>query len=76
MRAHRMWIFHHREKLPAYHEKMKKADEELETSELQKIKAKEELREAKGLQEELAVIREDNHFARDFRKALGNRDGR
>jgi hypothetical protein len=71
-----MWLFHRRGKeVPPYHEQMKKADEDLRTSEIQKIVAKEELEEAQSLQRELATIRKDNHFARDFKKALGAKNG-
>jgi hypothetical protein len=66
-----MWLFHHHPKavLPAsFHENMRKAEADQE-------KAKEELSLAKKLAMELAEIREQNHFVKDWRKAIGIKDG-
>ncbi len=65
-----MGIFRPKITLPnAYHKKLLEAD-------AQQQKAKEELVKAKSLAKEVAEIRQDNHFAQDWRKALGIKDGR
>jgi hypothetical protein len=65
-----MGMFRHKVSLPAaYHKKLLEADRQQE-------KAKEELVKAKSLAKEVAEIRQDNHFAQDWRKALGIKDGR
>jgi hypothetical protein len=35
-----------------------------------------ELEEAKTIADHLRIIREDNHFSRDFRKAIGIQNGK
>lgn len=65
-----MGIFSHRVRLPATaHIKKAEADAQLKKSE-------KDLEEAKTLSSDLLNMREDNHFAKDWRKALGVKDGR
>jgi hypothetical protein len=60
-----MGIFSHKVRLPSTAlATRREADEQLE-------KSKRDLEEAKSLTEDLRSIRADNHFARDWRKALG-----
>lgn len=66
-----MWFHHHREPLPSpflIHKKMKEAED-------QQDRAKEELNLAKKIAKEMSEMRETNHFARDWRKAIGGKDG-
>lgn len=65
-----MGIFSHKVRLPSNASVKKvEADAQLE-------KSKKDLEEAKSLTNDLLSIRADNHFARDWRKALGVKDGR
>lgn len=47
---------------------------EIARAKSQQNTANTELEEAKNLAQHLILIREENHFAQDFRKALGLRD--
>jgi len=65
-----MGFFHHKVRLPPNAlMKSREADAQLE-------KSKKDLEEAKSLTQDLLSMRADNHFARDWRKALGVKDGR
>lgn len=60
------------------HRKFALTEEQIKTkleAEKSNTKAKKELLEAKELSKVLKEIREENHFARDFRKALGGHSG-
>lgn len=65
-----MGLFSHRVKLPP------NANIEIAKAEAQRKKSEEDVKEAESLMKDLASIREDNHFVRDWRKALGVKDGR
>lgn len=61
-----MWFHHHKIALPSpqiIHQKLEEADKEQE-------KARKELTFAKKLAQEMAEMRETNHFARDWKKAM------
>jgi len=67
-----MGFFHprvHGPSVPELAKKRAEADDQLKKSE-------ESLKEVKSLTEDLISIRKDNHFAQDWRKALGVKDGR
>ena len=68
-----MWFAHKHPKAslpPAHviHKRLEEAGKEQE-------KAKEELSLARKIAKEMIEMRETNHFARDFRKATGAKDG-
>lgn len=65
-----MGFFHHKVKLPPVAQ-IKKME-----AEVQLQKSRKDLEEAKSLQKDLIEIRAVNHFAQDWRKALGMKDGR
>jgi hypothetical protein len=66
-----MWFaHHHKANLPpahVIHKRLEEADKEQE-------KAKEELSLAKKIAREMSDMREENHFVRDWRTAMGIRD--
>lgn len=47
----------------------------MKEAEDQQDRAKEELNLAKKIAKEMSEMRETNHFARDWRKAIGGKDG-